>query len=260
MNTFISKKQFEHQKGGDNCKYNLGDRVSISEKTLRFKDPFRDEFVKFKAGIISQILPKTVYGITEVCLYEVTFRDGSIATEVPEYELRKSIEIVSEVSSPLSPTTSDIGVMTETSLLQNSLVQTPLSPRQSDSKSDTLTLIALNVLRESLRDSLKPKLVYTPLESPYLKQEIQNIGNDENLQNEVSEYFHKKTIKWIAKEHEFARAKKHLNFLKSKRGLPYIKKILKSFVKKYNKNWYELRDDETYDDVQEYIRTKLISL
>lgn len=244
--------------GGSDCKFNIGDKVSISDKTLRFINPFRDEYVKFKAGYISNILAKSEYTIPPfICLYEVTFKDGTIATEIPEYDLRKSIDIVSETSSLPSPTTSETGTMTDTF----PPVVLPYTPKKSDSKPDMLTLIALNALSESLRDSLKPKIVYNPyLDSTIIKQEVQYIGNEEYLQDEISEYFHAKTLKWIENEIDFKKAKKHLKFLKTRRGIPYIKKVLKSFVKKFKKNWYELRDEDTYDDVQEYIRIKLISI
>jgi hypothetical protein len=238
------------------CKFNVGDRVSVSDKTLKFINPFRNEYVKFKAGIIRNILP------TISCSYEIQFRDGTIATEILENDIRKSIQITVDPLSPLGPvTTSDSETQTDYRPYSPNIIF-PVSPKQSDSKPDLLTLIALNNLRETLRDSLKPKQVlYNPyLDSPFLKQEIQNIGNDEDLQDSVSEYYHNKTIKWIQNEHEFGKAKTHLKFIKSKKGLPYLKKVLKSFVKKSGKNWYELRDDDTKEDVQEYIRMKLVSL
>ena len=248
------------------CKFKIGDKVSVSDKKLTFIKPHRREYVKFKAGIIRAILPTRPS--LSYCLYEVQFRDGSIATEVSEHDLRKSIEIIDDTNSPISTPWSFNPINTTDSETQtdnrpyypNPIL--PISPKQSDSKSDILTLIALNNLNETLRDSLKPtNILYSPyLESPFLKQEIQNIGNDEDLQDDVTEYYHNKTLKWIQNEHEFKKAKKHLKFIKSKKGLPYINKVLKSFVKKFDKNWYELRDDETKDDVQEYIRMKLVSL
>ena len=78
------------QLGGDDCKFNVGDKISVSDKTLRFINPFRDEYVKFRAGYVSQNLPKSEYTNPPfLCLHEVTFKDGSVATEVPEYYLRK---------------------------------------------------------------------------------------------------------------------------------------------------------------------------
>jgi hypothetical protein len=244
------------------CRFNIGDKVSISDKTLRFINPFRDEYVKFKPGVIKNILPP----VGSSCLYEVQFRDGSIATEIFENDLRKGVQIVIDPLSPSGPiTTTDSETQTDFQTQTNyrpHAVILPVSPRQSDSKPDLLTLIALNNLNETLRDSLKPKTVlHNPyLQSPFLKQEIQNIGNDEYLQDDVTEYYYNKTIKWIQNEHEFGKAKKHLKFIKSKKGFPYLKKVLTSFVKKTGKNWYELRDDDTKDDVQEYIRMKLVSL
>jgi hypothetical protein len=117
-------------------------------------------------------------------------------------------------------------------------------------------------VKPSVRCSLKPNqnLYNQNLNIQLFKEETQNIGNDKNLQDDVTEYYQKKTIKWIKNEYEFSKAKKQMNFIKSNQGLHYLKKILLSYVKKYNKNWYELRNKETKYDIQELIRLKLISL
>jgi hypothetical protein len=345
------------------CNFKVGDRVSITEKTLRFINPFRDEWVAFKSGIIKKVLPVVPTLIS--CLYEVQFRDGNTATDVPEeyfnendltydyendpaYDYERDIrtysnspnesleDILSDIKynaeksqkfaesidtgfSPLRTMATTLAALNATAMQEKSKninssdepnnrgpkgpkgpngpngPNSPNSPNNNSGndnnlflpinnnilspvkdysqiinsndystsqKPDLLTLMTLNSISENIRDTFKPRTVlYNPyLDSPFLKQEIQNIGNDEDLQDNVTKYYHSKTIKWIQNEHEFAKAKKHLKFVKSKKRLPYLKKVLKSFVKKFGKNWYELRDDDTKDDVQEYIRKKLVSL
>lgn len=230
------------------CKFKINDKVSISDKTITFINPTTREHVNFKAGFIRRLLPS----IGSDCLYEIQFNDGRIATEVFESYIRKSITIVRDSNSPLGT-----GTITTDSDTQTNNIYSPFNLNQTDSKMDMLTLIALNNFNESIRQSLKPNPY---LDTTLFKPETQNIGNDENLQNDVTEYYQKKTIKWIQNEHEFSKAKKQMKFIKSNKGLYYLKKILLSYVKKNNKKWYELRDKETKYDIQEFIRLKLISL
>ena len=245
------------------CKFKINDKVSISDKTITFINPTRIEYVDLKAGFIRRLLPPSSYG----CLYEIQFNDGKIATEVKESYIRKSVSIVRDHEYSTSS-----GTVTTDSDTQTDNLYSPFSLKQPDSKMDMITLIALNNFNESIKQSLKPNqnlynqnlynqnLYNQNLNIPLFTQESQNIGNDENLQNDVTEYYQKKTIKWIKNEYEFSKAKKQMNFVKSNKGLQYLKKILLFYVKKNNKNWYELRDKETKYDIQELIRLKLISL
>ena len=231
------------------CKFKINDKVSISDKTITFINPTRIEYVDLKAGFIRRLLPS--------CLYEIQFNDGKIATEVKESYIRKSVSIVRDHEYSTSS-----GTVTTDSDTQTDNLYSPFSLKQPDSKMDMITLIALNNFNESIKQSLKPNqnLYNQNLNIQLFKEETQNIGNDKNLQDDVTEYYQKKTIKWIKNEYEFSKAKKQMNFVKSNKGLQYLKKILLSYVKKNNKNWYELRDKETKYDIQELIRLKLISL
>jgi hypothetical protein len=252
------------------CIFAIDAKVSVSDVKLRLKNPFRDEYVKFRAGIISDIYPVSQYtNQPDKCFYEISFNDGTIAVEVPEEVIRKSISIDSsknEGSKTDSETQTDSPLKPRQSNNSNYFV--PSSPQSNNSnyfmpqnnKTDLLTAIALNNLSESIRDATySPRFPNLFVETPY-RYDATDVGENENLQKDVTDFFHNKTQKWVKEEHEFSKVKKHLKFIKSKKGNPYIYKLLKSFVKKNNVNWYELRGDEHYDDVKEYIRNKLASI
>ncbi len=80
---------------------------------------------------------------------------------------------------------------------------------------------------------------------------------DDEYIDEITDYFHNKTLKWIKEDHEFASLKKHLKYLKTVKGYAFIRKTLKSFVKTNKINWYDLRTKNNYDDIKEHIRLKM---
>jgi hypothetical protein len=89
----------------------------------------------------------------------------------------------------------------------------------------------------------------------------QDISEDEDLQEDVTKYYLKKTLKWIKKDNTFSKLKKFKKILESDKGYKVIYKILKKFLIKNNKlKWYDLRDKSNYEDIQDYIRKKLSSL
>lgn len=90
--------------------------------------------------------------------------------------------------------------------------------------------------------------------------DIQDVNDDKKLQDDVIKFFVRKTIKWINKNPEFAKVKNQSEFVSSHDGKKYIRKILKSYVKKNKTKWYELRNDNNYEDVKDYIREKLLQL
>lgn len=90
------------------------------------------------------------------------------------------------------------------------------------------------------------------IQSEYLYQDV---NKDMNLRNDVTNFFHKKIIKWINEYPEF----KHLNskkkFLESGEGRKQIYELLRHFIKKSGINWYDLRDN--YSIIKEYLSQKL---
>lgn len=85
--------------------------------------------------------------------------------------------------------------------------------------------------------------------------EYQNVNSDLHLRKEVTNFFHRKVIKWIENYPEFATHKSKLNFLESVEGQMHIYNLLRIFIKKSGINWYDLRDN--YSIVKEYLNSKL---
>ena len=90
--------------------------------------------------------------------------------------------------------------------------------------------------------------------------DIQDVGNNPELQEQITKFYIKKTIKWLNKDKEFTKFTKQSKFIDSQEGRKFIYKTLKLFVKKNKVNWYDLRNDETYEDVKDYIREKISHL
>jgi len=91
---------------------------------------------------------------------------------------------------------------------------------------------------------------------------ILDISEDRTLQDSVTDYYHKKILKWIDKKDiEFAKFKKHKKFLNKPEGKEYVHTTLKLFLKKHRHlKWYDLRSDDNYEDVKEFIRTKIANI
>jgi len=85
--------------------------------------------------------------------------------------------------------------------------------------------------------------------------EYQNVNKDERLRKNVTDFFLKKSIKWIEKYKEFEHLKNKLELLKSNKGYNIIYNLLREFVKKGSNNWFDLR--ENYDVIKDYLRYKL---
>jgi|LauGreDrversion4_2_1035121.scaffolds.fasta_scaffold37919_3 hypothetical protein len=85
--------------------------------------------------------------------------------------------------------------------------------------------------------------------------EYQNVNVDLNLRKEVTQFFHKKVLKWIRNYPEFLHHKSKLNFLDSIDGQMHIYNLLRKFIKKSGINWYDLRDN--YSIIKEYLNAML---
>ena len=85
--------------------------------------------------------------------------------------------------------------------------------------------------------------------------EYQDVNKDERLRKNVTDFFLKKSIKWIEKYKEFEHLKTKHNLLKSNKGYNIIYNLLREFVKKGSNNWFDLR--ENYDVIKDYLRYKL---
>ena len=85
--------------------------------------------------------------------------------------------------------------------------------------------------------------------------EYQNVNADLHLRKEVTEFFHKKVIKWINNYPEFSKHKSKLTSINSIDGQMHIYNLLRKFIKKSGINWYDLRDN--YSIIKEYLNANL---
>lgn len=223
------------------CKYKVGESIQIKNKVIRFSNPFRDEYVTFKVGRISKVLPLNSYG---ECFYNILFDDNSEGVEVSEKKMQNFYD-----SGNLSDSLS-------------SVIDTLQSPVSSLLLNDKTTLSNLALLSNLNQTITKNKTIANAqlVSSLFLPDTTQDVGENPKLQEEVSKFYLTKTIKWLEKNPEFSKIKKQLKFIKSKKGIGFIYKILKNFIKKNHINWFDLRSDDNYDDVKDFIREKLLQL
>ena len=227
---------------GSRCKYKVGESIQIRNKIIRFANPFRDLHVGFKLGRISKILPLNLYG---ECVYNILFDDNSEGFEVLEKHIEKYHNFgVSNLSDTLS-----------------SVIDSLQSPMLAD-RTTLANLALLNNLNQNIgKSKLVPNIANTQLVSSlFLPDTTQDVGDNPKLQEDVTKFYLEKTIKWLSKNPEFGKVKAQTKFIKGKKGMGFIYKILKSFIKKARVNWYDLRSDDNYEDVKDYIREKLALL
>jgi len=93
---------------------------------------------------------------------------------------------------------------------------------------------------------------------PYVGTLIEyiDVNKDKNLRKSVTDFFHKKSIKWTSKYPEYSHVKKYLKKLKSSEGYDVIYQLIRQFVKQYNINWYDLRD--YYVTFKNFLKAKLV--
>ena len=87
--------------------------------------------------------------------------------------------------------------------------------------------------------------------------QYQDVGNDTNLQSDVTNFFYNKVLKWIKTYNDFKHLKKYYNFLKELSGKKYIYNLLKLFVKKSAANWYDLRSIQNYGIIKDFLKHKI---
>jgi hypothetical protein len=108
---------------------------------------------------------------------------------------------------------------------------------------------------------------YKPYEKPQVKRywpvpplidsiyEYQDVNKDVNLRKDVTEFFHKKVLKWINEYSEFAHLKSQKHYLETDEGKMHIYNLLRHFIKKSGINWFDLRDN--YSIIKEYLSEKI---
>ena len=214
---------------GTVCKFKKGDRIIVTKETLMFDNPLKLQFVEMKRGVIDEVGPRSQYTNPPfICIYNLLFDDGTKAVEVPESKIKTSIPVQydNSINQLLNPVTMN-------------------------------DLVLINNINQIVSKNKVLPVLQTMYETSY---EYQDINEDKKLQNDVIIFYHNKTLKWLDKNEEFKKLKKHLKFIKSKKGLTYIKTVLKLYIKKHNAKWYELRGEDNYDSVKEFIRKNLSTI
>jgi hypothetical protein len=87
--------------------------------------------------------------------------------------------------------------------------------------------------------------------------QVQDVGDDKYLQTSVTDFFYEKVLKWVKSYPDFSHLKKHYNFLKGPNGKPYIYNLLRLFVKKSAANWFDLRDNNNYVIIKDFLKYKI---
>jgi hypothetical protein len=82
-----------------------------------------------------------------------------------------------------------------------------------------------------------------------------NVNIDPNLRQMVTEFFLKKSIKWIKTQPDFSKYKNILELLNSSKGYNIIYNLLREFCHKYNIKWYDLRETN-YDNIKHFLYKK----
>ena len=85
-----------------------------------------------------------------------------------------------------------------------------------------------------------------------------NVNVDPNMRQMVTEFFLKKSIKWIQTQSEFSDCKKILDQLNSNKGYNIIYNLLREFCHKYNVKWYDLREIN-YNNIKHFLHKKFSS-
>jgi hypothetical protein len=85
--------------------------------------------------------------------------------------------------------------------------------------------------------------------------EYQDINKDPKLRKQVTEFFIKKVLKWIDSDSEFSKYNNKKEMLNSSEGHLHIYQLLRTYIKKYNTNWYDL--EKNYHSVKQYLSRHL---
>ena len=115
-----------------------------------------------------------------------------------------------------------------------------------------------NQLTVSRGEGDNKRLISIPIQpQSTMPIQYQDVGDNPNLQSDVTDFFYKKVLKWIKEYPDFKHLKKHSTFLNSTKGKVYIYDMLRLFVKYSKANWYDLRDYINYTIIKKYLKKKI---
>ena len=84
-------------------------------------------------------------------------------------------------------------------------------------------------------------IIQQPIMQSYY--EYQDVNKDPNLRIDVINFFFNKLLKWVKNDSLFKKYENKESSLNNKKTKKRLYKLLRSFIKKNNKNWYDLRDN-----------------
>lgn len=100
------------------------------------------------------------------------------------------------------------------------------------------------------------------IQPPFINSTIQyqNIDIDPNLRKLITTFYLKKSIKWIKHYKEFENLKNNLSNLESNKGTTIIYKLLRSYSKKKNIKWFDMKEKINYYSIKNYLKKNLIDI
>lgn len=102
----------------------------------------------------------------------------------------------------------------------------------------------------------KQKLIFLPPPFTQTYFSYQNVNADPKLRKNVTDYFFDLIYDLIKNDKRFLKFKNHKKILINRKGYEIIYKILNHFTKKYDLNWYDLRNI-LLQDTLDYMSLKL---
>lgn len=227
------------------CKFNVGDKVILKNGSYFIIESATTEYLSSKIGHIKVVLPI----IGDECIYNIKLTDGRTVAEVYE----------NKISKYYGPSLFDLDSDTKKKLKIYDPFSTESIYSPQSISDDVINMIKINEFIDQISPKKNTKTIYVPKLVSHTDIDDDLIEDSEYI-DEIIDFFYKKVIKWMNKDIEYKRVKKHLKFIKSQKGHPYIEKIIRSFVRKNKISWYELRSKDIVDDVKDYIKSKLISI
>ena len=121
-----------------------------------------------------------------------------------------------------------------------------------------INIIPTNIVSVNDKDETfpRPKKYFPPPPIIGTYYEYIDVNKDENLRKSVTQFFHKKIIKWISSYPEFKHLKPYQKKFDTEKGYMLIYNIIRKFTKDYNINWFDLKD--YYPTFKDYLKFNLL--
>lgn len=113
-----------------------------------------------------------------------------------------------------------------------------------------------NVIIDSNEKYIRPKKYFPPPPIIGTYYEYIDVNKDKNLRKSVTQFFHKKVLKWISSYPEFSHLKQYQKKFDTQKGYELIYNMIRKFTKEYNVNWFDLKD--YYPTFKDYLKFNLL--